>query len=407
MKYAIYDVVIKKETEDIKRVLAPEGLNPLIISTIAEYKRVGYVLDTMRTIDLVIVKNTNGEWVLNLVSPYEKTSVREFAGRKYQELTDQSIKHYERIDYTQESERLTDNSTESGVESSEVEETSEQTLIEDTEFNDEDTEFNIEDTDFNVDAYECELKEQAKGIISQIKEEDYDFSSELTDSQTNLQYEMNRFIDIVCEEQPGFELIEQGIDTILKSHNVPNNTRKGHLGQLRHRESFYRKYYNNKPYKLVQKGSLDKLTQPRAEVEETYLARSMNYYLECFGLDSLKHYKLRSDILKGQKPIHRLGTYGDILIKNFVQQRELFGHEYYYMQSNESMKLALIRLGLDEFAYADTHLAGTVFEVLVACAYTQDNTELFNQLMRELFGNIDRASNKHYEYFKTYFTTNE
>lgn len=112
--------------------------------------------------------------------------------------------------------------------------------------------------------------------------------------------------------------------------------------------------------------------------EEIVLKRSINYYLSQLGLNPVENVQ--------EYPMHFLSTKGDALIQvalldYFTNRRTLE-----ILSSNASMQLALGRLGFYEFLEVDTHLAGTFFEVLYACAVFQQNSDVCRKFELTLIG---------------------
>lgn len=123
----------------------------------------------------------------------------------------------------------------------------------------------------------------------------------------------------------------------------------------------------------IAKNSLD------SQKEELVLKASINYYLIAIGLKPI-------DEASNQYPLHFLSTKGDALLKyallDYFTNRKILDQ----LVTNESMKLALGRLGFYEFLEADTHLAGTFFEVLYACAMLQNKTDIRKKMEAILVG---------------------
>lgn len=109
------------------------------------------------------------------------------------------------------------------------------------------------------------------------------------------------------------------------------------------------------------------------------LKASINHYLIKIKLKPI-------DEESNQYPLHFLSTKGDALLKyallDYFTNRKVLTQ----LVTNDSMKLALGRMGFYEFLEADSHLAGTFFEVIYACAMLQGNHEIRKKMERVLVG---------------------
>lgn len=113
--------------------------------------------------------------------------------------------------------------------------------------------------------------------------------------------------------------------------------------------------------------------------EEVVLKTSINHYLIAFGLKPI-------DDDSNQYPLHFLSTKGDALLNyallDYFTNRKALSQ----LVTNESMKLALGRMGFYEFLEADSHLAGTFFEVVYACAMLQNEHSIRKRMEQTLVG---------------------
>lgn len=113
--------------------------------------------------------------------------------------------------------------------------------------------------------------------------------------------------------------------------------------------------------------------------EESVLKTSINHYLIKFGLRPI-------DEESNKYPLHYLSTKGDTLLGyallDYFTNRKVLKQ----LLTNESMKLALGRMGYHEFLEANTHLAGTFFEVIYACAMLQNKNEVRQKMEKVLVG---------------------
>lgn len=113
--------------------------------------------------------------------------------------------------------------------------------------------------------------------------------------------------------------------------------------------------------------------------EENILKESINYYLIEFGLKPI-------DKESNQYPIHFVSTKGDVLLNysllDYFSERRTLKH----LVTNASMQYALGRMGYYEFLEADTHLAGTFFEVIYACAWLQKRQDVVERMEHVLVG---------------------
>ena len=119
--------------------------------------------------------------------------------------------------------------------------------------------------------------------------------------------------------------------------------------------------------------------QLSSQQEEEVLKASINHYLIKIKLKPI-------DEESNQYPLHFLSTKGDALLKyallDYFTNRKVLTQ----LVTNDSMKLALGRMGFYEFLEADSHLAGTFFEVIYACAMLQGNHEIRKKMERVLVG---------------------
>lgn len=107
----------------------------------------------------------------------------------------------------------------------------------------------------------------------------------------------------------------------------------------------------------------------------------VNYYLAELGLGLLPK---DFDSLAFKE----LSYLGDLWVKQDVFPYAL-GEVAGYCNTNENMKLALVRLGWHEFISAPPHYGGTVFETLYAIAHVQGSLEVKNDLLEALVGKLE------------------
>ena len=142
------------------------------------------------------------------------------------------------------------------------------------------------------------------------------------------------------------------------------------------------KYFSSKPkiLSIFDEDTLD-VTYPSPvganspKDEETALAYHLNYYLESLGLKqvgSCSSYRL-------------LAYYGDSVASMSLASR--YGYlSYSKLLSNVNMSYSLAKLGFIEFLSIDSHLAGSFYESILACAEMQKNYEVKNTLITALIG---------------------
>lgn len=116
-----------------------------------------------------------------------------------------------------------------------------------------------------------------------------------------------------------------------------------------------------------------------SQQEEMVLKASINYYLTAIGLRPI-------DEQSNHYPLHFLSTKGDALLNYALLDYFTNRKALKQLVTNESMRLALGRLGFYEFLEADSHLAGTFFEVIYACAMLQNEHDIRKKMEQILVG---------------------
>lgn len=176
--------------------------------------------------------------------------------------------------------------------------------------------------------------------------------------------------DIVLEEEAYGEAAV--LTPSLSAQQVPDR-KSHHLPELI--EEIYDEE-TTQPVDLEQAGFDKKLT---SEQEEAILKTCINYYLLKLGLTPI-------DRANNHYPLHHLSTKGDALLNYALLDYFMDRHALQLLLANESMKYALARLGFHEFLRVNTHLAGTFFEVIYACAVLQDHDAIQKSMEKELVG---------------------
>lgn len=133
---------------------------------------------------------------------------------------------------------------------------------------------------------------------------------------------------------------------------------------------------NHLPMQPFSKGCVGENANRSRESE--VLMNQINYYLT----------KLKLPILRigiDREAFEELSYRGDLLFKLALQPH---GNNAVlaYLNSNESMKSALIRLGWHEFIDAPSHYAGTVFETIYCIANILDDERAKNILLNSVIG---------------------
>lgn len=121
--------------------------------------------------------------------------------------------------------------------------------------------------------------------------------------------------------------------------------------------------------------------------EAKYLFKHLNWYLNNLGLSKIKYVKSKEDL-------YYLSTVGDALINALVWDLVTSNREVKLISNNHYMQGALLRLGYPEFADVSTHLSGTFFEAIFACAFKQGNSAVIAKLKESLLGSAYTNSQK-------------
>lgn len=113
--------------------------------------------------------------------------------------------------------------------------------------------------------------------------------------------------------------------------------------------------------------------------EHKFLARVINYYLSDLDLERIKDEEYN---------IYYLASLGDayVLVEVVKRLGRTNKDRYAAYLSNNQMKSALIQLGFLELYEVNEHHAGSLFEVIFACAILQGNEVVVNALLNSLLG---------------------
>lgn len=132
--------------------------------------------------------------------------------------------------------------------------------------------------------------------------------------------------------------------------------------------------------------------------EETFLGKHINGILKEIGLKTIDMSHVAK--IEDKLPLIMMSTLGDKVVDYEVTKREPRPNTITkYVQQNNVMKHALLKLLGVQIAGMNDHLAGTIFEILVYCADEQSNIQVKNNLIYTL---LDGLLPKEYSYQYTF-----
>lgn len=132
--------------------------------------------------------------------------------------------------------------------------------------------------------------------------------------------------------------------------------------------------------------------------EESFLGKHINGILKEIGLKTIDMSHVAE--IEDKLPLIMMSTLGDKVVEYEVTKREPRPNTLTkYVQQNNVMKHALIKLLGVQIAGMNDHLAGTIFEILVYCADEQSNIKVKNNLIYTL---LDGLLPKEYSYQYTF-----
>lgn len=121
--------------------------------------------------------------------------------------------------------------------------------------------------------------------------------------------------------------------------------------------------------------------------EETFLGKHINGILKEIGLKTVDMSHVAK--IEDKLPLIMMSTLGDKVVEYEVTKREPRPNTLTsYVQQNNVMKHALIKLLGVQIAGMNDHLAGTIFEILVYCADEQSNIKVKNNLIYTLLDGL-------------------
>lgn len=121
--------------------------------------------------------------------------------------------------------------------------------------------------------------------------------------------------------------------------------------------------------------------------EETFLGKHINGILEEIGLKTIDMSQVAK--INDKLPLIMMSTLGDKVVDYEVTKREPRPNTLTsYVQQNNVMKHALVKLLGVQIAGMNEHLAGTIFEILVYCADEQSNIKVKNNLIYTLLDGL-------------------
>ena len=121
--------------------------------------------------------------------------------------------------------------------------------------------------------------------------------------------------------------------------------------------------------------------------EETFLGTHINGILEEIGLKTIDMSHVAK--IEDKLPLIMMSTLGDKVVAYEVTKREPRPNTITkYVQQNNVMKHALLKLLGVQIAGMNDHLAGTIFEILVYCADEQSNIKVKNNLIYTLLDGL-------------------